>query len=219
MSEKAPVGEKEADMIVIGLTGSIGMGKSTVANMMRQMGIPVHDSDLAVHELLGKGGAGVRPVFLAFPDAYDKQSESIDRRKLRDLLGRDPAHWTQLEQILHPLVQDSQQEFIRAQRLKGVKMAALDIPLLFETGAEKRMDATICVSAPAFIQHQRVMARPGMTEEDFAFRLSRQMPDAEKCKRADFVLQTGVGLAETQAQLQTIIKSIRNKKPERGYRP
>ena len=202
-------------MIVIGLTGSIGTGKTTAANMLREMGIPVFDSDAAVHELLGKGGRGIRPVFEFFPDSYDKKTESIDRRKLRDLLGKDHGKWDILESVLHPLVQEMQQDWMRAQRANGIAMAALDIPLLFETGAENRVDYTICVSCPPFMQRQRVLARSGMTEEDFAFRLSRQMPDAEKRLKSDFVVETGIGFAETRAELENVGRIIKDRRPRR----
>lgn len=199
-------------MIVVGLTGSLGMGKTTTANMLRGMGYPVHCSDDAVHALMNAGGAGVDAVAADFPAARDKSGQGIDRRALRALLGKDHAAWDRLERILHPLVVGSQQAFLQAQRAKGVKIAVLDIPLLFETGAQARVDYTICVTAPAFLQRQRAFARPGMTAEDFAFRLSRQMPDGEKRKRADFIVQTGLGLAYTRWELRNIIKKIDRKK-------
>lgn len=201
-------------MIVIGLTGSIGMGKSTAANMLRDMGVPVHDSDAAVHELLAPGGAGVEPVRAAFPAAYDKHTGGIDRKALGRAVFGDAASLRALEAILHPLVQQSQQSFIRAQQRAGIRMVALDIPLLFETGAEARCDYTVVVSAPYEIQRQRVLARPGMTEEMFQQRLAQQMSDADKRARADFVVQTGIGLAHTRQELAQVLRVI---KKDRGW--
>ena len=196
-------------MIVIGVTGSIGMGKSTASAMLRNMGIPVHDSDACVHALLGASGAGVVPVGVAFPEAYDKNTNANDRKKLRALLGSDHAKWDELEKLLHPLVAASQQDFINDQRSKGVQMVALDIPLLFETGAQARCDHTVVVSAPEFIQHQRVLQK--MSAEDFAFRLSRQMPDAQKRALADFVVPSGLGMAEMRTALEDVIRKIKGK--------
>ena len=196
-------------MIVIGVTGSIGMGKSTASAMLCDMGIPVHDSDACVHSLLAANGAGAIAVGTAFPETYDKNTNAIDRKKLRALLGNDHDKWNELEKLLHPLVVASQQDFINDQRSKGVKMVALDIPLLFETGAEKRCDYTIVVSAPDFIQRQRVLQK--MSAEDFAFRLSRQMPDAQKRARVDFVVPSGLGMAEMRAALEDVVRAIKKK--------
>lgn len=196
-------------MIVIGLTGSIGMGKTTAANMLRVMGCPVHEADRAVHDILAGDGAATHAVAMTFPDAYDRKKNTIDRSKLRAALGDDPEKWQALEDILHPLVVASEMKFLRDAKNKGAKIAVLDIPLLFETGAETRLDYTICVTAPPFIQRQRVMSRQGMTEADFAFRLSRQMADVEKRARADFVVQTGLGRAHTGQALQKIVRSLR----------
>jgi dephospho-CoA kinase len=199
-------------MIVIGLTGSIGMGKSTAANMLGDMGVPVHDSDAAVHELLAPGGAGVEPVRAAFPATYDKATGGIDRKALGKAVFGDAASLRVLESILHPLVQQSQQSFIRAQQRAGIKIVALDIPLLFETGAEQRCDYTVVVSAPYEIQRQRVLARPGMTEEMFQQRLAQQMSDADKRARADFVVKTGIGLAHTRQELAQVLRVIKKEK-------
>lgn len=196
-------------MIVIGVTGSIGMGKSTASAMLRDMGIPVHDSDACVHRLLAANGAGVVAVGTAFPEAYEKNTNAIDRKKLRALLGNDHDKWDELEKLLHPPVVASQQDFINEQRSKGVKTVALDIPLLFETGGEKRCDYTVVVSAPDFIQRQRVLQK--MSEEDFVFRLSRQIPDAQKRARADFVVPSGLGMAEMRAALEDVVRQIRSK--------
>ena len=196
-------------MIVIGLTGSMGMGKTTAANMLRDMGLSVHCSDDAVHDLLSSGGAAVLPVSRRFPSAYDKKKNAIDRKKLRDILGQDEEKIRDLEDIIHPLVVWAQNDFLREQTTRRQKIAVLDIPLLFETGAENRVDCVICVTAPEEIQRQRVMARPGMTQEVFDFLSSRQLPDQEKRKRADFVVQTGNGLAETRKELEKIVKKLK----------
>lgn len=195
-------------MIVIGLTGSIGMGKTTAGNMLRDMGVPVHCSDEAVHELLRQGGAGVQPVLMVFLEAWGKDRKEIDRRKLREILDRDHGKWDELEDVLHPLVIERQQAFLKAQQGQGVRMAALDIPLLFETGAENRVDFTVCVSAPGFVQRHRVLSRSGMEEDYLEFLLSRQMPDAEKRRRADFIVQTGLGLSYTRRQLENVLRRI-----------
>ena len=197
-------------MIILGLTGSIGMGKSTASEMLRQMNIPVHDSDRAVHQLLAAGGAGVAPILTAFPGTDDGQG-GVDRRKLRAAAGYDHAAWDRLEHILHPLVQGAQSLWLAQQSQKGEKIVALDIPLLFETGAEKRVNYTICVSAPADVQRARVLGRPYATEEDFTFRLSRQMPDAEKRRRSTFVVSTAEGLEPTRSALEKIVTDIRAK--------
>lgn len=204
-------------MIVIGITGSIGMGKSTAAAMLRGMGIPVHDSDACVHKLLSPGGAGVTPVGIAFPDAYDRKSDSIDRKKLREALGDDHAKWDELERLLHPLVRASQQDFINEYRAKGIELVALDIPLLFETGAEKRCDYTVVISAPAHIQEQRVLQK--MSAEDFTFRLSRQMPDAQKRALADFVVPSGLGMAEMRQALEGVVRKIKGRGNGNDYLP
>ncbi len=196
-------------MIVIGVTGSMGMGKTSTTNMLRSMGFPVHCSDQAVHGLLARGGAGVAPVTALFPVAYDKKSGAIDRARLRRALGNDHAKWDELESVLHPLVRNTQQRFLKAQKSQGAEIAVLDIPLLFETGAEQRLDYTICVTAPPFIQEQRLNARGSADLEDRAFRLARQMPDEQKRRYADFVVHTGLGLAYTHEELRGIIRRIR----------
>ncbi len=196
-------------MIIIGLTGSIGMGKTTTANMLREMGIPVHDSDKAVEELMGPHGAAVKAVADAFPGTYDFINKQINRAALRPMVQNNNEKLDLLESILHPLVVEKQQEWLREQQLLGVKMAALDIPLLFETGAENRVDYTIVVTCPEFLQRQRVLSRKGMTEEFFAFMLSRQMSDAEKCARADYIVHTGNGIPYARQELESIISRIR----------
>lgn len=195
-------------MIVLGLTGSIGMGKTTAADMLRAMGVKVHDSDAAVHALMAPGGAAVAEIARHFAQAVNPETGGIDRAVLRGLIGRDGAQWDRLEKILHPLVRRAQDDFLAACRAEGAAVAVLDIPLLFETGAEARVDRTICVSADAAVQRQRVLSRPGMTAEDFDFRLSRQMPDAEKRRRADFVVETGAGFEETRRALAAVLRAV-----------
>ncbi|MGE3624318.1 MAG: dephospho-CoA kinase [Bdellovibrionales bacterium] len=193
-------------MKIVGLTGGIGMGKSTAAAMLRRMGFPVHEADSVVHALLRKGGAGVKPVAKLFPGALRKQA--IDRKRLGLEVFAKPARLKRLEKILHPLVQAAEAEFLAGARRGGARAAILDIPLLFETGAEKRCDAVICVTAPKALQRARVMARPGMTAAKFRAIVKRQMPDTEKRRRADYRADTGSGLAATRRQLRHIMDAI-----------
>ena len=168
----------------LGLTGGIGMGKSTASQMFRDLGHPVWDADAAVHDLYAPGGAAVAPVAAAF--AGTMCDGGIDRAALRQALAADPAGFQRLEAIVHPLVAAERADFIA--RHADTPIVVLDIPLLYETGAERGMDGVAVVSAPPAIQRARVMARPGMTEENFQMILSRQMPDSEKRKRADWVI-------------------------------
>ncbi len=193
-------------MIIFGLTGSIGMGKSTAASMLRRLGVPVHDSDRAVHVALDRGGHAVEMVRDLFPAAWDSKSEMIDRKKLGTIVFGDDQKLGQLENILHPLVRESQTDFIRSMTRMGRRAVALEIPLLFETGAEDRVDYVICVSAPAAIQQQRVMVRKGMSTEKFSQILARQIPDAQKRALSDFIVPTGRGLAATYAALRRILR-------------
>ncbi len=195
-------------MFIVGLTGSIGMGKSAAAAMLRDMGIPVHCSDEAVHELLGAGGSAVGLVIETFPNVAGKD-KSIDRKTLGAQIFSHTENRKKLESILHPLVVDSQRKFIADHARLHSKIVVLDIPLLFETGADARVDYIVVVSAPPFIQRQRVLARSGMTAEKFESILVLQMPDAEKRRRADFVVETGIGIAETRRALEKIIESLR----------
>jgi dephospho-CoA kinase len=198
-------------MIVIGITGSIGMGKTTAGIMLRGMGYPVHNADEAVHKLLGSNGAAVAAVADAFPQAYVAGNRSIDRARLRAALGHDHEKWDRMERILHPLVRVEQRKFIARARCRGARIVILDIPLLFETGGEKRVDYTICMTAPHFLQRQRVLARTSASAVDFSYRLSRQMPDAEKRKRADFVVQTGIGYGYTRQRLRAVMRELEGK--------
>lgn len=198
-------------MITVGITGSIGMGKTTIANMLREVNIPVHDSDAAVHHLLGPDGAAVPVVGKAFPEALQSNEQRqvyIDRQILGRIVFADRNKKRDLEDILHPLVQFESDKFKEEMKKRAHKIVALDIPLLFETGGEERVDVTICVSAPPETQRDRVMARPGMTAEKFDRIVAGQLPDAEKRARADYVIETGKGIEETRQQLVRIIDII-----------
>lgn len=195
-------------MIVLGLTGSIGMGKSTAARMLRMMGVPVHESDDAVHKALAPGGAAFEEVAVTFPEAWDKKRHVIRRDILGQIVFADEDKRRELEDIVHPAVWASQKHFVLKYTKLGRRIVALDIPLLFETGAEERVDYVICVTAPYAVQRRRVLKRPGMSEEKFLKILSTQMPDEEKRTLADFVVQTGMGLGHTWRALRKIIKEV-----------
>lgn len=195
-------------MIVLGLTGSIGMGKSTAARMFKRMGVPVFDSDLSVHKAIGINGSAVEEIAVTFPESWDKKRGVIDRKKLGATVFGDAEKRKELESILHPVVQQGQRKFIAAMNRIGKNIVVLDIPLLFETGAQSRVDYTICVTAPFDIQKRRVLKRPGMDETKFYKILSHQMPDGEKQALADYVVQTGLGYALTFRQLQKIVNEV-----------
>lgn len=191
-------------MIILGLTGSIGMGKSTTADMFRAEGVPVHDADATVHDLYRSDAVG--PIGAAFPGTIT--NGAVDRAALSAQLAANPARFAELEAIIHPLVRAREQAFLAGQKAKGTAIVVLDIPLLFETGGQARVDKVVVVSCDAGIQRQRVLARPGMTEEKFALILSRQMPDGEKRSRADFVIDTGQGLDHAREQVRAILDSL-----------
>ena len=193
-------------MIILGLTGSVGMGKSTAAREFRRMGIPVHDADKAVHRLLGRGGKAVSAVATAFPGV--EKGGVIDRAALGRLVFSDPAALKRLEAILHPLVRQAERAFIARARRQRRKLVVLDIPLLYETGGETRCDKVLVVSAPRRIQLARVMARPGMTAERLAGVEARQMPDAEKRRRADIVIETGLDRRHSLAKLHRALRRL-----------
>jgi len=191
-------------MKIVGLTGSIGMGKSTVAAMLRDLGVPVFDADAAVHELQGPGGALVAAIESAFPGTTGAMG--VDRGKLGPLVLGDDAAMALLESIVHPAVAAERGAFLEAHR--SAPLVVFDIPLLFEKDGAQGMDAVIVVSAPADIQRARVLARPGMSPAKFDAILARQMPDAEKRARATLVVETGVPLASTQARLAQVLACI-----------
>ena len=194
-------------MIIVGLTGSIGMGKSVAAAMFRRMGIPVHDSDAAVHRLLGPRGKAVEKVLRSFPGTGTADT-GIDRAALGREVFSDKSRLKRLEAILHPLVIQSQQDFLRRQRARRHKIVVLDIPLLFETEGDKRVDYIIVVTAPSFIQQSRVLRR-GLDMQQFQMRLASQMHDVEKRRRADFIVHTGHGMAYTRNRLKAIIRELK----------
>lgn len=191
-------------MIIIGLTGSIGMGKSTTASFFEQAGIPVTSADAIVHDLYRS--EAVAPVEQAFPGVVS--DGEIDRQKLSSRLMNDPAGFRKLEAIVHPLVRAREQAFVTAAGRNGHKACLLDIPLLYETGGEERVDKIVVVTCDPEIQKQRVLARPGMTEEKFAAILARQMPDAEKRARADYVIDTGLGLEAARQAVKTVLADL-----------
>lgn len=191
-------------MILLGLTGSIGMGKSTTAALFAAEGVPVNDADQVVHALYRN--EAVEPVGTAFPGSVE--DGVVDRQELSRQLAGDPSRFKLLEQIVHPLVRAKEREFVDRCRSRNVPLAVLDIPLLFETGGEARVDRIAVVTCSADEQKRRVLARPGMTEEKFALILSRQVPDAEKRAKADFIIDTGNGLNAARAQVQAIISTL-----------
>lgn len=193
-------------MIVVGLTGSIGMGKSTVAKMFAEEGAPAFDSDAAVHALYAKGGAAVPAVAAEFPSAV--RDGAVDRAELSKLVLDDPAALRRLEQIVHPFVRQAQVDFAEAERAKGAKVVVFDVPLLLEGKNADLFDKIVVVSAPPEVQRARVLARPGMTEAKLNRILARQMPDAEKRARADFVIDTGVDPETTRAQVRAVLDAL-----------
>lgn len=191
-------------MIVLGLTGSIGTGKSTTAAMFQDLGVPVHDADATVHDLYRTDA--VAPVAERFPEAL--KDGVIDRKALSAVLAQAPERFRELEAIIHPLVRAREKAFLDAQRRNGSALVLLDIPLLYETGGDKRVDKVVVVTCDPETQRQRVLARPGMTAEKFELILSRQMPDAEKRRRADFLIDTGRGLEAARKQVEEVIQVI-----------
>jgi dephospho-CoA kinase len=197
-------------MLVIGLTGSIGMGKSTAAARFRELGIAVCDADAEVHKLYE--GAAVAPIEAAFPGTT--AAGKVDRQKLAEALLADPSRFKQLEAIVHPLVFAAQRDFLRAEAARAAAMAVLEVPLLLEGTGHTRVDVVVVVSAPAVVQRERVLARPGMTPEKLDQLLARQVPDEQKRARADFVVDTGGTLAESAAQVDKIVESLQGRRGE-----
>ena len=192
--------------LLIGLTGSIAMGKTETAGMFARLGIPVYDADKAVHRLYDKGGAAVPEVAKAFPECV--LDGRVDRVRLGARVGHDKDAFDRLEAIVHPLVARDQLAFLEDARAKGAEMVVLDIPLLFETGAQSRMDAVVVVSAPDAVQRARVLARADMTEEKLAGMLARQMPNTEKRALAHYVVETGDGLDSAFQQVKAIVSAL-----------
>ena len=193
-------------MIILGLTGSIGMGKSTTGRMFADEGALVWDADAAVHRLYARGGAAVEPLGEAFPGVI--VDGAVDRTRLAGVLGRDEDAFKHLEAIVHPLVAQDRAEDLAAARAEGVRLAVLDIPLLFETGGDQFVDAVVVVTADPEVQAARVLDRPGMTRDRFEAILARQTPDAEKRRRADFLVDTGRGLDVARDQVRQIVETV-----------
>ena len=191
---------------MLGLTGSIAMGKSETARMFARLGAPVFDADAEVHRALAPGGPGHAAVAAAFPEAV--RGGAIDRRVLGRRVFGDPAALRRLESLLHPLVGEARARFLRRARARGRPVAVLDVPLLYETGGERRCDRVAVVSAPPRVQRRRALARPGMTAEKFDAILARQLPDREKRRRADFVIPAGLGRRATLRAVRRILGMV-----------
>ncbi len=204
-------------MIILGLTGSIGMGKSAAAATLRRLGVPLFDADAEVHRLIGPRGAAVSRVEAAFPGVRD-EAAGIDRTRLGRLVFGDPAALRKLESILHPMVQQAERRFVARARARRALLVVLDIPLLFESGGVARCDFVLVVSAPLRLQQERVMRRAGMTESRFAEILRAQMPDREKRRRADFVVATALGRGVARRHLRAIVRALRQGKLPRRHR-
>ena len=194
-------------MKTIGLTGSIGMGKSTTAAMFAEYGVPVFDADAAVHALYAPGGRAVPLIRAVFPDAITSEG-GVDRAALAAHMRADPLNLDVLASFIHPWVRDMRDAFVAEARRGGARAVVFDIPLLFETGGEAQVDAVVVVSAPAAVQRERVLTRPGMSEEQFQHILSRQMPDADKRSRADYVIDTSRGLDDARRQVREVLQAI-----------
>ena len=196
--------------MIVGLTGSIGMGKSTAAKMLREMGVPVYDADAAVHALQAPGGAALPPIEAAFPGVV--KNGVLDRQALGARVFGDKQALRKLEAIVHPLVGQRQRAFLKRAALRREPLVVLDIPLLFEGLGERRVDATLVVSAPAFLQRRRVMARPGMTAEKLDGILRQQVADPQKRRKATIVIPTGLGLAPTRAALAKAVAELKKRR-------
>lgn len=195
-------------MFILGLTGSIGMGKSATADMFRMEGIPVHDADASVHQLMGPSGRAIDKINQVFPNCLTEEG-AVDRQKLgTKVFGNDQA-LKKLEAILHPMVRSEEKRFLRTHQLRRADMVVLDIPLLYETYGEKRCDAVCVVSASKTIQAKRVLARAGMTQEKFQAIIKKQIPNQEKCQRADFIVFTASGYRTARNQVKKIIRQVK----------
>jgi dephospho-CoA kinase len=197
-------------MVIVGLTGSIGMGKTTAARMLRRMGVPVHDADAQVHRLYAGDRDAIAAIASAFPGSV--RDGRVDRAALgRQVIGR-PEALRRLEAIVHPRVTAARRRFLAGAGRRRVPLVVLDVPLLFETGGDRAVDATVVVSAPARVQRARVLSRPGMTAEKLDGILARQMPDREKRRRADVVVPTGLGRAVTLRRLRAAVRSLKSRR-------
>ncbi len=191
---------------LLGLTGSIGMGKTTTSRLFTEAGVPVWDADAVVERLYAKGGKGVVAISELVPSSVHEGA--VDRSKLKTALASDDKLLARIEAVIHPLVEQKRIDFISESERSGGSLAVFDIPLLFETGAEKWLDGVAVVTCPPAMQRQRVLARPGMDGKTFALILARQMPDAEKRARADFIIDTSRGIEDARAQVQAVIRDI-----------
>ncbi len=194
-------------MMFVGLTGSIGMGKTETAKMFNGLGVPTYDADAAVHVLYAKGGDAVAPIGEAFPEAI--KDGAVDRVALSNAVMENAEAFKKLESIIHPLVGQAQLAWLEAQRAEGAKVVVLDIPLLFETGGEGSFDKVVVVSAPTEVQRERVLGREGMSAEKFETILARQVPDAIKREKADYIVDTSRGLDDARAQVVAIVEDLR----------
>jgi dephospho-CoA kinase len=205
-------------VIILGLTGSIGMGKSTAAAMLRRLRVPLFDADAVVHRLIGRGGAAVRAVDAAFPGVRN-EAGAIDRQRLAQRVFGHPEELRRLEAILHPMVRTGERRFVSRARARREKLIVLDIPLLYETHGTGRCDYVLVVSAPARLQRDRVMRRPGMTDRRFGEIIAAQLPDSEKRRRADFVVPTALSKAATFRRIRAIVDDLRyGRRPRRNRR-
>ena len=200
-------------MIILGLTGSIAMGKTTVAAMFHQQGVPIISADDIVHNLYE--GKAVPLIKDLYPESIT--DNKVNRETLLQCLQADPTSFEKLEAMIHPLVREAEWTFIKSQKTKGTKLVLLEIPLLFETGAETFMDAVIVVSAGQELQKKRALARPNMTEEKLKKLLLKQMPDAEKRQKADYLIKTDTSLEETQTQIQTVLQTVKDTTTAKAY--
>jgi dephospho-CoA kinase len=199
-------------MIVLGLTGSIGMGKSTTANLFAEAGVPVYDADAAVHRLYE--GEAVALIEAAFPGTTE--NGKVDRNKLSARVVHDSAAMKRLEEIVHPMLGASRQKFLQEAERAGAPVVVVDVPLLFETGGEQRVDAVVVVTTTPEVQRERILSRPNMTEEKLAAILARQMPDAEKRKRAHFLVDTSHGLDPVRARIRDILAEAAKMTPRQS---
>ncbi len=197
---------------MVGLTGSIGMGKSETARMFAKLGVPVYDADAAVHRLYERGGKAVQPLGEAFPGVV--REGRVDRNLLSERVTGNPEATKRLQEIVYPLMAGERQHFLDEARAAKAELVVFDIPLLFETGGHANMDAVVVCSAPGEVQRQRVLARPGMTEEKFLYLLSRQIADEEKRAKAHFVVVTDKGLDHAFEQVKMIVSELRRRKAE-----
>jgi len=193
-------------VIILGLTGSIGMGKTTTVSLFREEGCPAFDTDAAVHALYARGGEAIPFIRAAFPDVI--QNEAVNRKKLREHVQAAPHHLQVLESLIHPMVERERKAFLQEAEVLDPNIVVLDVPLLFETGGEQYVDLIVVVTAPEKVQKDRVMARSGMTEDLFNIILSRQIPDAQKRKMADFLIYTDKGIKDACEQVKALLHSI-----------